>query len=124
MKKTWLGMLIGFGLTACDEPQPLTDADLAAKEAEIRAMIGDASCADASACASMAFGAKPCGGPWEYLIYCVDSVDEEVLQAHVDAYFDLNQQYNFENGIASDCSVVEEPALDWVDGTCVVASND
>ena len=125
MRTFGLGLFLVFGLSACEEPSStVTEADLAAKEAEIRDMIGDATCASAEACSSIAFGAKPCGGPWEYLIYCADSVDEEALQASVDAYFALNDQYNIEQGMASDCSEALEPTLDWVDGVCVAASSE
>jgi len=106
---------------ACETP-PVTEEALAEKEAAIRALIGDASCDDLSSCASMAFGAKPCGGPWEYLVYCVDSVDEAALQRQVDEYYELNEQYNMDNGIVSDCAEVGEPTLELVDGECAMLS--
>ena len=120
MKRRWMYAIAGLVLTACGE-QVVSEAELTEKEAKIRAMIGDASCDDVDSCASIAFGAKPCGGPWEYLVYCTDSVDEDALQKRVDEYFELNQKYNAENGIVSDCAMVEEPELLIYQGICMIA---
>lgn len=120
MKRRWMYVIAGLVLTACGE-QVVSEAELMEKEAKIRAMVGDASCDDVSACASMAFGAKPCGGPWEYLVYCTDSVNEDALQNLVDEYFELNQKYNAENGIVSDCAEVDEPELLIYQGICMIA---
>ena len=126
MNRQWMCVIIGLGLAACGEPntsQTVSQEDLNEKAEEIQAMIGDASCADVSSCASVAFGAKPCGGPWEYLVYCVDSVDEAALKQSVDEYFELEQQYNEENGMSSDCAMEGEPQLDLVDGVCTTLPN-
>ena len=38
-------------------------------------LIGDAACKSDADCRAIAFGDKPCGGPWSYKIYSVTSVD-------------------------------------------------
>ena len=119
MKNHLMMGCIGLFMVACESPA-VTEEALAEKEAAIREMVGDASCDDESACASMAFGAKPCGGPWEYLVYCADSVDEDALQNSVDEYFEMNQQYNMDNGVTSDCAMVEAPELELYEGICMI----
>ena len=64
---------------------------------------------------------RMCGGPWEYLVYCADSVDEDALQNSVDEYFEMNQQYNMDNGVTSDCAMVEAPELELLyEGICMI----
>ena len=70
----------------------------------------------------MAFGSKPCGGPWSYIIYCADAVDEDALHASVSEHAELEHQYNMDNEIASDCSEATEPAVELVDGVCVAVT--
>ena len=55
---------------AC-QPDDQEDRDrryLQELEAEIDAMIADAPCTGDGDCRAVAFGVKPCGGPWSYKI--------------------------------------------------------
>lgn len=86
-------------------------------ENEIRKMIGK-SCSSDDQCFAIAFGSKPCGGPWEYLIYSVSSTDEVTLKAKVNQYNELQAELNQRKGLASDCEFVVEPEVACVDGNC------
>ena len=46
-------------------------AKLVEMRGEISALIGDAECETTEDCRQVGIGAKPCGGPWDYLIYSV-----------------------------------------------------
>lgn len=105
------------GLISCDDDT--RDADrLAALNSEIRALVGDATCGDIADCRFIAYGAKPCGGPWEYLIYCVSAVDSAKLDSLVALHFALEQKLNEKEGRISDCMAVGPPAVGLVGGKC------
>ena len=73
-------------------------------------------------CKVIAFGSKPCGGPWSYLVYST-SIDEERLEALVESYNIYEQDYNMACDVASDCMFVTEPTeLTCEDGKCVIVN--
>ena len=93
--------------------------DLDAYELQLIDMVGDGSCENEESCSTVAIGAKPCGGPWSYLVYCADNVDEEELLRMADEYAQMERDYNIANELSSDCSVEEEPMVALEDGVCV-----
>lgn len=111
------------GMAACKDDDPgneLADREQLTKmEAEIDGLIGEATCTDAQGCRSIAFGDKPCGGPWSYKIYSVSGVDTLQLAGMVEAYFKFNRVLNERHGWMSDCMVVMPPNIDCVEGRCV-----
>lgn len=63
-----------------------------------------------------ALGSKPCGGPWEYIIYST-SIDTVKFLLKVDQYTNDQEKLNQKWGLASDCMFVGPPnAIDCVDG--------
>ena len=86
---------------------------------EILEMVGEAECSGSLDCRYVAFGDKPCGGPWSYLIYSVKTVDEDLLLMRVSQYNNFNEILNQEYGWASDCMVVPVPNVGCKDGHCV-----
>jgi hypothetical protein len=93
---------------------------LAEKKQEIVNYIQSFSCANATGCLYIAFGAKPCGGPREYLVY-PNTVDQAVLETMVNDYYEMDQQYNIESGAISDCMVVGPPnTVGCVNGVCTI----
>ena len=87
-------------------------------EKEIIEMIGDASCDGVESCRFIAFGDKPCGGPWKYLIYSIANVDTTVLQQKVSAYNMLNAEANERFRWGSDCGFEVPPNLGCKEGKC------
>ena len=81
-------------------------------------MIGDASCTDNSQCASLAIGAKPCGGPYAYRVYSSLNTDTQKLTDLAQHYKMLNKRYNKESGLMSDCMMVMPPAVACIKNTC------
>lgn len=86
---------------------------------EILAMVGEANCSNSSNCRYVAFGDKPCGGPWSYLIYSITTVNERVLLMRVSEYNHFNEILNVEYGWDSDCSLVPVPTVGCRNGHCV-----
>lgn len=88
---------------------------------EIAELIESSACTDQSQCDYIAFGSKPCGGPWGYLIYST-SIDVDLLHYKVNLYNQLQREYNQRYRIVSDCALVNPPsALLCEDGKCVAA---
>lgn len=85
----------------------------------IVAIIGTPHCTGNDVCRSIAFGDKPCGGPWEYLVYSTESTNVELLVKMVCAYNALNHILNMRHGWISDCMIVDPPRIGCVEGVCV-----
>ena len=92
---------------------------LAEMRREIDALIGNAAGASIEDCRYSSLGSKPCGGPWEYVIYSASSTDSTALAERLTAYNGFEAEMNELYGYASDCSVPNEPVLAYRDGRCV-----
>jgi hypothetical protein len=97
-----------------------TPQQLVQKKQEILDYINSFSCAEASGCNSIAFGAKPCGGPREYLVY-PNTVNQATLENLVNEYYEMDNEYNLQTGAVSDCMVVSPPNnIDCINGVCTI----
>jgi hypothetical protein len=85
----------------------------------VQTLTSDRACDDVSQCRAMAFGAKPCGGPWRYLVYSIRTTDSARLAEAVGAYNAAEAELNRQEGRMSDCRVVEMPTLACRMGACV-----
>ena len=116
-------LLINFlvSVSSCgdkfDENKDL--ARLAALKEEALLLIGEANCSEIGECRSLPLGAKPCGGPWEYLIYSTVKSDTLKIRDKVDEYNAWNEVLNKRYGYISDCVIAEEPQLVCLNGKCV-----
>lgn len=106
-------------LASCSADEEGDQARLKEMREDILQMVGTPTCAEEGSCRSVGFGAKPCGGPWEYLIYSVENVDEQQLLERVREYNDFEEKLNAKYGYVSDCTVPEPPVLGCRDGRCV-----
>jgi len=79
------------------------------KKQEIVSYINSFSCGENSNCNYIAFGAKPCGGPREYLVFS-SNVDLAALQTMVDEYYAMDNAYNIKTNAVSDCLLVGPPS--------------
>ncbi len=90
---------------------------------DINVLIESSVCTDETECAFIAFGSKPCGGPWGYLIYS-NSIDTDELIEKVERFNQLQNTYNLRYNITSDCSVVSPPvSLICEDNKCKAVYN-
>ena len=90
---------------------------------EINVLVESSVCTDETECAFIAFGTKPCGGPWGYLVYS-NSIDTDELIDKVERFNQMQNTYNLRYNITSDCSVVLPPdALICEDNKCKAVYN-
>jgi len=75
---------------------------------EIKALADASICSENFICDYVGFGAKPCGGNWEYLVYS-NSIDVANFLAKGKTYNELEKKYNTKYGIVSDCMIVSPP---------------
>lgn len=113
-----MSLLFIFVLSGCS-PLAELEARRARLESEIDALIGDASCTDADACASVAMGDKACGGPERYLVYCTESVDITEIEALAEEHREVQSQINEIEELGSDCAYIEAPETALEGGVCV-----
>lgn len=131
MKKTilTLGLMSLFILTTAtqcnddDENYSITCdvrlQNLAFLKADIQAIADASICNEEFECRYIAFGSKPCGGPWEFLIYTT-SIDTLTLASLVEEYNQLETEYNNNCDAISDCSTPQPPiGFDCVDNQCI-----
>ena len=94
--------------------------ELQLERQSIKEYIASFPCDETIGCDFIAFGTKPCGGSWEYLVFS-NAVDIAYLTTRVNNYNTLESAYNSEFSIVSDCMVVNPPAnVGCVDGVCAI----
>lgn len=77
-------------------------------KSDIEAMANASICSEEFECRYIAFGSKPCGGPWEFLIYTT-SIDTLTLASLVETYNQMESEYNINCDAISDCSTPQPP---------------
>lgn len=114
-------LLQSFQCTDSNESsENITSAQLETKKQEIQNYINSFSCSESVGCGFIAFGTKPCGGPWSYLVFS-NSVNLTKLQEMVKDYNEMNRLYNIQTNAMSDCMVVAPPTeVKCVDGVCTI----
>ncbi|WNH13893.1 hypothetical protein [Thalassobellus suaedae] len=76
-------------------------------------------CNETTTCKFIAFGSKPCGGPWSYLTYST-SIDTDRLEGLVNEFNEKQADFNQKWNIASDCSFVTPPlSIECKNNTCI-----
>lgn len=86
----------------------------------IDAQIGKPKAKRSAQCKVIAFGAKPCGGPKTFLVYSTLKTNRSKLERLVNEYNSLEDKYNKENDLASDCMMVTEPEVAFQNGMCKI----
>ena len=89
--------------------------------ATVMRLIGEPVATGIEQCRLTSFGAKPCGGPWTYLVYSIDVTDSTELARAVAAYTSRETRLNQELGRASDCQMVTPPRITFAAGRCATA---
>ncbi len=92
-------------------------------ETQIREIIGEAPAEAEEYCKVIAFGSKPCGGPWSYLVYSSDHSNKARLKVLVDKYNTMEDKYNRQHGAVSDCMGVPKPEVELNNGQCTAVYN-
>jgi hypothetical protein len=125
MRTTLTILAMSFLLSACGQEaarSPLQQYDRAIldmKYQAVESLSQDLSCTEASSCACIGIGSKPCGGPWRYLVYSKATVDEKELKALVADLKAYEEGYNKQEGIISDCSITQTANPGCTENKCV-----
>jgi hypothetical protein len=76
-------------------------------------------CRTNTTCKFIAFGSKPCGSSWSYLLYST-SIDLEKIKTLVEDYNKKEANFNERWGVASDCAFALPPtSVTCKNNTCV-----
>ncbi len=111
-----LGCMSLFILTTamqCDDDDitaPCEDTSMQLLEfrSTIENLANQSVCGEDFECRYIAFGSKPCGGPWGFLVYTT-SIDTLTLTSLVMEYNQLETNYNQNCNTVSDCSTPQPP---------------
>lgn len=128
-RSTFLTIILSlFLINACGEESttPVNEEqqkqrvinDLEQVALQINNLVGDASADQLQQCEMLPIGAKPCGGPWGYLIFSTADLDANTLETLVETYTELDHERNLLLGLASDCAYVGPPEIEFTDNKC------
>lgn len=85
----------------------------------IETLANTSVCNENFECRYMAYGSKPCGGPWGYLVYST-SIDTLKLAQLVEEYDKFEDVLNKECERFSDCAMVNPPQrLECENNKCI-----
>ena len=104
------------------ENRAVTEASVRELEQQARALAKADGCDRADQCASAPMGAKACGGPRTYLVYCKATTDEAALMRTLDELKRAEEEYNRTAGIMSDCSMAMRPVVRLEGRTCTAGA--
>jgi hypothetical protein len=76
---------------------------------EINRLATSESCTNANYWTFTPVGSKPCGGPMSYVAYS-PKIDEKRFLELVQAYTELQADFNKRTGASSDCALVQRPS--------------
>lgn len=76
---------------------------------EIESMATSENCSDSAEWTFTGYGSKACGGPMGYIAYST-KIDTELFLEKVEKHRAAQKEFNQKWGIASDCSVPQQPA--------------
>jgi hypothetical protein len=107
----WRELLTGLALAAgaTTTPAAAPAQESAALEAEVRRLVGSATCTADEQCRTLAFGAKACGGPQAYIAWSTLVTDAAALQAVADKHAARRRDELRKSGMVSDCALVVDP---------------
>lgn len=93
-------------------------AVVAQLERDARRLATTSGCTDAGGCRTAPIGVKACGGPRDYIAYCVTATDTAALFRKLDELARAERAYNERYGIMSTCEFRDAPPVALVGQTC------
>lgn len=91
---------------------------IARLEREARAIAKTTGCHSASACRTAPVGARSCGGPRTYLVYCAATTDTVALFRKLRELETAEKAYNEKSGLMSTCEMRIAPRTVLEAGSC------
>ncbi|MFH6767444.1 hypothetical protein V8G56_01745 [Gaetbulibacter aquiaggeris] len=126
MKKPYLLPFVScliFMVFQCEEDSiPTMEYEqntLIASKKIIEDLAASSFCNESTECKFIAFGSKPCGEPWSYLIYST-SIDTTELEGLVEVFNQNEDAFNKKWDVVSDCSAALPPtSVNCENNTCI-----
>lgn len=98
--------------------QKVSSQTVASLEADARALANTAGCERASQCRTAPVGAKGCGGPRTYLVYCPLTTDTAALFRKLAELERAERELNRRNNVVSTCEFMMPPSASIEAGRC------
>lgn len=136
MKKTLTLSLLVLSLTGCatvpaDKDKlatqldgPLAQLQLDTRQLQLRLerLTENKECQQDNQCKVIGVGARPCGGPDQYLLYSTLHTDEKMLSYTNDRYQKLKKQQNEKLGLMSTCQMLMPPVSACIENKCAIGN--
>jgi len=136
MKKTLTLSLLVLSLTGCatvpaDKDNlatqldgPLAQLQLDTRQLQLRLerLTENKECQQDNQCKVIGVGARPCGGPDQYLLYSTLHTDEKMLSYTNDRYQKLKKQQNEKLGLMSICQMLMPPVSACIENKCALGN--
>lgn len=105
-------VLAGVPAPGAQKPEP------SGTLAQIKSLIGSATCTDSAQCHSLPIGARACGGPESYLPWSSATTSDAALRPLAERYKDERRAQLNASGAISDCRFIADPGAVCQAGTC------
>ncbi len=107
-------------INACQTDDVVLEDELALKYERLIALSESQLCVDSSNWRFVGLGAKPCGGPIDYIPYAIQ-IDTVFFLDLITSYNEGSRKLNERNGAISDCMVLPPPiGIDCDNGKAVL----
>lgn len=103
-----------------DEQQDF--AALERMKEDARALANANGCSEVGQCRTAPLGAKPCGGPWEYILYCSVSTDSVALYRRLEMVRQFEDSLNRRYVRVSTCDMAMPPQVTLEGNACRAAN--
>lgn len=103
---------------------PLAQLQLDTRQLQLRLerLTENKGCEQDNQCKVIGVGARPCGGPDQYLLYSTLHTDEKMLSYTNDRYQKLKKQQNEKLGLMSTCQMLMPPATACIENKCALSN--
>lgn len=108
----------GDGKVVFTGDQKADYAQITAIEEQAKAIVRTDGCSTASDCRTAPVGARGCGGPRYYLVYCSRTTDSAALFAKLQAIEAAEREYNARYKIMSTCEFRMPPKVALSGASC------
>ncbi|HJS13920.1 MULTISPECIES: hypothetical protein [Rheinheimera] len=136
MKKTLTLSVLVLSLAGCETVPadkdslatqldgPLAQLQLDTRQLQLRLerLTENKECQQDNQCKVIGVGARPCGGPDQYLLYSTLHTDEKMLSYTNDRYQKLKKQQNEKLGLMSTCQMLMPPVSACIENKCALGN--
>jgi len=90
-------------------------------EADARALAKAGGCTASADCRAVPIGARGCGGPRDFIVYCAKATDSVALHARIASVDSAEMAYNTKYKVVSTCELRLPPAVVLSGGSCAAS---